>query len=393
MELRTESMSIAHDDDEGARLSPEFAVSPDWMKDSHALEIERGRRMVRIGYAKLTLFTRNLAVMLKAGLPLLRCLETLEKQEKSRPLRNTIGILADDVRSGGTLSESLVTFPRVFNRLYVNMVRAGETGGVLDVGLFRLATFMEENRRMLGRIKVAMIYPIVVILVSVVIVALLMIFVVPKFQLIFDDVLRGAALPPLTQLVISVSVKVDAYLLWLLISAGLLIAFGKALLRTSQGERALHWILLRFPVYGGLLKKVSISRFCRTFGTLIASGVPILDALSVSADVVNNRIFGEALASVYDRVRDGESLAGSLGREEIFPHMVMSMVEVGEATGGLPPMLEVIAQTFDEDTDQALVAISSLIEPVMIVALALIVGTIVIALFLPIISIIENLGG
>jgi type IV pilus assembly protein PilC len=341
----------------------------------------------------LTTFTRQLATLLEAGLPLLRALEVMIRQEKNLRFKAVLEQIAEQVTSGNSLSDGLSQHPKIFDRLFVNMVRAGEAGGVLDVVLSRLAVFMEKALKTKKKVKSAMVYPIVVVSVAVAIVALLMVFVVPKFQTIFDDMLSGAALPAPTQLVINVSSFMQQNFL-LTIGLILIVFFGfKFLLKTAFGAKCFDWCAINLPKVGDLVRKVNIARITRTFGTLLSSGVPILQSIVITKDITGNIFYSSALNRVHDSVRDGEPLAAPMEREGVFPNMVTSMVDVGEETGQLPEMLNRIADNYDEDVDNAVVGITSIIEPVMIVFLAVVVGFIVIALFLPIVEIIRQITG
>jgi Type II secretory pathway, component PulF len=342
---------------------------------------------------ELTTFTRQLATLLQAGLPLLRALEVMIRQERNLRFKAVLEQIADQVKSGNSFSDGLSQHPKTFDRLFVNMIRAGEAGGVLDVVLSRLAGFMEKALKTKKKVKSAMVYPIVVVGVAVSIVVMLMVVVVPKFQSIFDDMLEGAALPGPTQLVIGISNFLRDNIL---ISLGLIVAvvFGvKFLMRTPAGSKAFNWCSINLPKVGDLVQKVNIARITRTFGTLLSSGVPILQAITITKDITGNAFYANALTRIHDSVRDGESLAAPMERESVFPNMVTSMVDVGEETGELADMLNRIADNYDEDVDNAVAGITSIIEPVMIVFLAVVVGFIVIALFLPIVEIIKQLTG
>lgn len=347
-----------------------------------------GRVVSRKG---LTVFTRQLATLTQAGLPLLRSLEVLSRQEKNPAFKWVIEQLAENIRSGNTLSEGLVSHPKVFDRLFVNMVRAGEAGGVLDVVLNRLAHFMEKAERVKGRIRAAMIYPIVIMIVTVCILGLLMTFVVPKFEDIYRDQLRGAPLPMLTQLVLDVAnfVKDHFYAPFLIVA---LVILGYRLLkRTRTGSRVVDWLAIHVPKIGDLVLKAAVARFTRTFGTLLASGVPILQSLLITRDTSGNSLIVNAINYVHDRVKEGESVAIPLEQTKVFPGMVTSMIDVGEETGELNEMLNRIADTYEEEVDNSVSGLTSIIEPVMIVLLAVVVGTIVVALFLPIKDLIQRL--
>ena len=341
----------------------------------------------------VTIFSRQLATLLKAGLPLLRSLEVIARQEKNPYFKGIIEDIADSVRTGNKFSEGLAQNPKVFDKLYVNMARAGEAGGVLDVVLDRLSTFQEKALKTTNKVKSAMVYPIVIMSVAVIIVAILMVFVIPQFQKIFSEMLNGAAMPGLTQMIINISDFMrDNYILTILIVVGVIVGF-KLLLKTKIGIRIWDTAALKAPKIGDMVMKSTVARFTRTFGTLLASGVPILEALNITRGTINNSLITDALLRVHDRVRDGEPLAAPLDQQHVFPTMVTSMVEVGEETGQLSEMLIRIADNYDEEVDNSVGAITSVIEPIMIVFLAVVVGTIVIALFLPIIQIITKLTG
>ncbi len=344
-----------------------------------------------INQEELTLFTRQLATLLKSGVPLLRSLEVIHKQERNVKFKGVLGNLCDNVRGGNSLSDGLLQFPRIFDGLYINMVRAGEAGGILEVVLDRLATFMEKTVRLKKKVKSAMVYPAVVVSLAVIIVALLMVVVVPQFESIFEDMLGGAQLPAITQVVIDASAFVKDNIL---VTLGTIIAvffLFRFMVRTPVGAKVVDSSLLKLPKVGDLVSKVNVARFTRTFGTLLSSGVPILDALLITRDIATNYKYNEAIDRIHNRVRDGETVSAPMDNEPVFPSMVTSMVEVGEETGDLPEMLNRVADNYDEDVDNTVNGITSIIEPIMIIFLAVIVGAIVIALFLPIIRIIEGL--
>ena len=341
---------------------------------------------------QLAIFTRQLAMLLKAGLPLVRSLEVLGRQERNPSLQSALVELTAHLRSGGTLADGLRQYPRIFDRLYVNMVKAGESGGVLEVVLERIAGFQEKNVRLRGRIKAALTYPLIIVLVASGIVAALMVLVVPKFEQIFAGMLKGQPLPMLTQVLLMVANFVRDHAVGAAAGAFVL-GWGVVLLaRTRPGTRVLDRVRLSFPVLGDLTLKAGVARFTRTFGTLLASGVPILPALTITRDTSGNVHLAEALGLVHDRVKAGESVAGPLRATVVFPDMVASMIEVGEETGALPDMLTRIADNYDEEVDNSVAALTSVLEPLMIVVMAVMVGTIVIALFLPIVRIVQGLG-
>jgi type IV pilus assembly protein PilC len=340
----------------------------------------------------MTAFTRQLATLIDAGLPLLRGLDVLRKQEKNATLKKTLAQLAEAVEAGSTFSEALAQHPKIFNRLYVNMVRAGEAGGVLDVTLGRLAEFQEKAQKIKNKVIAAMVYPVVVMFVALVILFFLMIVIVPKFQQIFNDLLEGKSLPGLTLFVLNCSNLVKDRFPFVLGGIVALVVAVKLTGKTVKGRYLLDKIKINAPVFGQLIRKVAIARFTRTLGTLIASGVPILQALNIVRETSGNAVIADAVAQVHDSVKEGERIVQPLEASKVFPPMVISMVDVGEETGALPDMLMKIADVYDDEVDNAVVALTSLLEPIMIVFLALIVGTIVIAMFLPLISVIGSLG-
>jgi type IV pilus assembly protein PilC len=339
----------------------------------------------------LMIFTRQLATLIDAGLPLLRSLNVLAKQERDSVLKSTINQLADSVQSGSTFSEGLAQHPRLFNNLYVNMVRAGELGGVLEVVLTRLAEFQEKAQKVKNKVVAAMVYPIIVLLLALGIMTFLLIFIVPKFETIFHDMLGDKPLPTITLFVIGISDFMQKRWAVLLGVIVVLFAVCKVAARTHTGRAVIDRAKLRAPLFGDLIRKTSISRFSRTLGTLVTSGVPILQALNITRETAGNMVIARAISQVHDSVKEGESIVQPLEASGAFPPMVISMIDVGEETGQLPEMLLKIAEVYDDEVDNSVAALTSLLEPIMIVLLALIVGTIVIALFMPLVSIISGL--
>jgi len=345
-----------------------------------------------INNAGLTVFTRQLATLVNAGMPIMRSLETLARQEKNLPFKEVVESLVESIRSGSNFSDGLLQHPKVFDRLYVNMVKAGEAGGVLGTVLDRLSRFMEKSERIKGKVKSAMTYPVIIVFVAVLIVGALMVVVIPQFEKIFSGMLKGQPMPDLTLAVLAVSnFFKNHYLLAIGLCVALYFSF-KAWHKTRAGTRAVDWFLLHAPGVGPLFLKSSISRFTRTLGTLLASGVPILQALIITRDTSGNVHVADALNVVHDRVKEGDNVARPLDSTKVFPSMVTSMIEVGEETGALPEMLNRVADTYDEEVDNSVAGLTSIIEPVMIVFMAVMVGTIVIALFLPIVKIIQTLS-
>src|SRR5258705_1409568 len=338
----------------------------------------------------LTAFTRQLATLVDAGLPLLRGLRVLEKQEKNKTLKDIIGQLALSIEGGSTFSEGLAQHPKVFNRLYVNMVKAGELGGVLEVVLSRLADFMEKAQKIKGKVIAAMFYPVAVMVVAVVILAVLMIFVVPKFKDIFKDMLPGKPLPGFTRFVLGISDAIANHFIVTAICGVIAVAGFLAFIKTRLGRSLWDKFKLNMPILGVVISKVAISRFTRTLGTLVSSGVPILQALTIVQETSGNAVVGNAASALHVSVKEGETITAPLEASKVFPPMVVSMVDVGEQTGALPEMLMKIADNYDEEVDNAVAAMTSLLEPIMIVFLAVVVGSICIAIFLPLITLIEN---
>jgi type IV pilus assembly protein PilC len=337
------------------------------------------------------IFTRQLATLIDAGLPLLRGLNVLAKQERDSVLKGTINKLADSVQGGSTFSEGLAQHPRIFNDLYVNMVKAGELGGVLEVVLTRLAEFQEKAQKIKNKVVAAMVYPVIVLVLAVGIMSFLLVFIVPRFQAIFHDMLGDKPLPAVTLFVISISQFMqDHWGILLGMVAGIIVAY-KVSARTRAGRAVFDRIKLRAPLFGDLIRKTSISRFSRTLGTLVTSGVPILQALTITRETAGNSVIARAISQVHDSVKEGESIVLPLETSGAFPPMVISMIDVGEETGQLPEMLLKIAEVYDDEVDNSVAALTSMLEPIMIVFLALVVGTIVIALFMPLISIISGL--
>jgi type IV pilus assembly protein PilC len=341
----------------------------------------------------ITQFTRQLSTLQDAGLPILRSLKILWQQQKPGTLKNVLDGVSNDVESGSTLSEAMSRHPKAFDRLYVNMVQAGETGGVLDVILQRLAEFMEKAQRLKRRVIGAMIYPSVVITFSVLIVTGIMIFVVPKFRDIFKDF--HTTLPQLTQFLMDTSSFIaDDYGWAMIIGFPFFVFFSMKLIGKSKaGRRIMDTVKLKIPIMGQILSKTSIARFTRTLGTLLSAGVPILDALNITRDTVGNTVFENALQKVHDAIREGESFAGPLRQAKVCDTLVTNMIDVGEETGDLDKMLMKIADNYDEEVDVLIGSLVSLLEPIMVVTLGGIVGTIVVALFLPLVKLIQSVSG
>src|SRR5581483_9198879 len=311
----------------------------------------------------LMIFTRQLATLIDSGLPLLRGLNVLAKQERDKVMKNTVNNLADSVQGGSTFSDALAVHPRIFNDLYVNMVKAGEVGGVLEVVLTRLAEFQEKASKIKNKVAAAMVYPIIVMVMAIGILSFLLVFIVPKFEQIFHDMLGDKPLPGITIFVISISRFVQQH--WLVLLGGIIAAvaaynFAK---RTRGGRSTIDRVKLRVPLFGDVIRKTAISRFARTLGTLVTSGVPILQALNITRATSGNTVISSAIAQVHDAVKEGESIVQPLEASGAFPPMVISMIDVGEETGQLPEMLLKVADVYDDEVDNAVAAMTAALEP------------------------------
>jgi type IV pilus assembly protein PilC len=382
--------------EEGTTARPGGKRSRDAVKTPRAERVPRSKNIVlfqrkSVKPKTLMIFTRQLATLIDAGLPLLRSLNVLAKQERDAVLKNTITQVADSVQGGSTFSEGLAQHPRLFSNLYINMVKAGELGGVLELVLNRLAEFQEKAQKVKNKVVAAMVYPIIVLCLAVAIMIILLIFIVPKFETIFHDMLGDKPLPAITLFVIGISDFMQKHWATLLGVNITLFAASKIAARTRAGCSIIDRAKLRAPLFGDLIRKTSISRFSRTLGTLVTSGVPILQALDITRETAGNTVIARAISQVHASVKEGESIMQPLEASGAFPPMVISMIDVGEETGQLPEMLVKIAEVYDDEVDNSVAALTSLLEPVMIVLLALIVGTIVIALFMPLVSIISGL--
>ena len=348
--------------------------------------------MGTVSRKQLTQFTRQLSTLIDAGLPILRCLTILEQQQKPGVLRVTLRRVREDVEGGASLSEAMGRHPKAFDRLYVNMVAAGETGGVLDTILSRLADFQEKAQWLRRRVIGAMIYPIAVISVAALIVTGIMLWVIPAFQAIFKDM--GTDLPKVTQILLQTSSWFAKGGWLVIVSAPLVIFIITKLLRLNKGGRMVtDKIKLRIPLVGTILSKTAIARFTRTLGTLIEAGVPILEALNITRNTAGNEVFARAIGEVHDSVREGETFADPLRASKVCDPIVVNMVDVGEETGDLDKMLLKVADNYDEEVDATVAALVAVIEPIMVVVLGVIVGFIVLGIFLPLPKMIQGAAG
>jgi len=339
----------------------------------------------------LAIFTRQFSVMIDAGLPLVQCLEILGKQEPNKHFSAAILKVREDVEAGAALADAMKRHPKTFDALYSNMIAAGEAGGILDTILKRLAVYIEKAVKLKGEVKSAMIYPVAVIVIAVLVVGAILWKVIPTFASLFQGL--GAQLPLPTRVVIAMSDGIVAYG-WIVLVVFGLIGWGiKSYYATEGGRRMIDRLLLKMPILGGILRKVAVARFCRTLSTLLASGVPILDGLDITARTAGNAIVEDAIQTTRSGIERGETVSGPLRETNVFPSMVVQMINVGETTGALDAMLSKIADFYEEEVDTAVAGLLTLMEPVMIAFLGVIVGGIVIAMYMPIFDLISKLTG
>lgn len=363
-----------------------------WKAPCFGFDFKPARSQGRVSALCLTAFTRQLATLLEAGMPVLRGLRVLDEQEENRRLKCVIRDLCQSVENGSSFAEALAQHPRVFNRLYVNMVRAGEIGGALETALMRLAECLEKARKIRSKVISAMAYPSAVMVVAGGILTLLMVFVVPRFRLVFLDLMNGAPLPAFTRFVFGLSEALRHHLpitVLALVSTVFLLWLG---LRTGCGRWLADRLKIALPIIGPLFRKAAISRFSRTLGSLLTNGVPILQALTIVRETSGNRVVARVVEQLHAAVKQGDPMAPTLRSAPVFPVLVAGMVDVGEQTGALPEMLLKVADTYDDQVDTAAGALTSLVEPVMILLLAMVVGGLVFAMFLPIIAIISGVS-
>jgi len=330
----------------------------------------------------VVIFTRQFSTMIDAGLPLVQCLEILAQQTECKPLAKAINETRMEVEAGSTYAEALRKHPKVFDDLYVNMVAAGEAGGILDIIQQRLAKHMEKSIRLKKKIKGALVYPASIVAIAVCVMAVLMIWVIPVFAQMFSDF--GGTLPAPTRLVLGASDFIVGHI-WEMIIAVALLVFGvKRLYKTERGRLHMDRLSLSVPVFGDLIRKAAVAKFTRTLGTLISSGVPILDGLQITASTAGNKVIENAIMHARSSISEGKDVAEPLGQSNVFPPMVVQMIAVGEATGAMDTMLSKIADFYDEEVDEAVAALTSLLEPMLMVFLGVTVGFIVVAMYLPI---------
>jgi type IV pilus assembly protein PilC len=346
--------------------------------------------MQRVKLRELVVFSRQFATMIDAGLSVVKCLDILQKQTRNAKMKDVIGEVKRDVAGGSSLTEALQKHPRIFSPLYVNMIRSAEAGGILDTVLDRLSTFLEKEQETRGKIKSAMTYPAVVFFFAVLMLIALVFFVLPKFKTIFETM--GLDLPLTTKLMLYSSDYMKRY--WyvaLVVMVGVVLAV-KLFARTDKGRQTIDAAKLRLPIFGDLALKTSVSRFARTFGTLISSGVPVLRALEIVSDTAGNRVISDTVVRARHSIKEGEKISAPLFGSKIFPIMVVQMIAVGEETGRLDQMLVKVSNFYDEEVDNTLKSLTSLIEPLMIVGLGLIVGFIAVSVISPIYQLVGSIG-
>jgi type IV pilus assembly protein PilC len=343
-----------------------------------------------VGSKRVAIFTRQFSVMLDAGLPLVQCLEILGDQEENRTFREIIQTTRTDVESGASLADAMRKHPKAFDDLYVNMVAAGEAGGILDVILQRLSTYIEKIVKLKSQVKAALIYPAAVIIIATMVVYIILWKVIPVFAQLFAGL--GSEMPLLTRIVIAASNGIGRYSLFLIPGLALAIFGITKYHKTHRGRRVLDGLLLKLPIIGMLLRKIAVARFCRTLSTLTASGVPILDGLEITAKTAGNAIIEDAVMAVRKSVEEGKTLSEPLAQTKVFPPMVVQMINVGEQTGALDQMLSKIADFYEEEVDTAVAGLMKLIEPLMITLLGGVIGTIVAAMYLPLYSVLSKIG-
>ena len=385
-DLRTATIEAPNRDDVITQLRKQRlnVVKIDEKKDADRTKKKKGGK---ISMRDVVIFTRQFSTMINAGLPLVQALDILAKQSENPALKDVTNAVVFDVESGNTVADAFRKHPNAFSDLYVNMVAAGEAGGILDTILMRLATFMEKNDALVRKVKGAMIYPGVISSVAAIAISVLLIFVIPTFERMFASV--GLALPLPTRVVIAMSKFLTGYW-WAVIAAGVaLVYFTKNYYASSNGRLVIDRLMLKAPVLGDVLRKSAVSRFTRTLGTLIGSGVSILEGLEITAKTAGNRVISDAIMESRASIAGGETIAAPLQKSKVFPPMVISMIAVGEQTGGLDEMLSKIADFYDEEVDAAVSNLLSLMEPVMIVFLGVVVGGMVVAMYLPIFDMIN----
>jgi len=350
-----------------------------------------GRKGGKVDTKDLVVFTRQFATMIDSGLPLVQCLDILGGQQENKTFKEVLLKVKENVESGSTFADALAKHPKVFDQLYVNLVAAGEVGGILDTILSRLAAYIEKAMKLAKQVKGAMVYPATIMAIAVVVVGVILVFVIPTFAKMFADF--GGELPAPTRIVIALSNFLTKYILVIIAALfGIKYAVGKYY-QTPKGRRVIDSLALKAPVVGPLIRKVAVAKFTRTLGTMISSGVPIMDGLEIVAKTAGNKIVEEAIYKVRQSISEGKTIAEPLAESGVFPAMVVQMISVGEATGAMDAMLNKIADFYDDEVDDAVGALTSMMEPMLMVFLGTTVGGLVIAMYLPIFKLAGTVGG
>jgi type IV pilus assembly protein PilC len=385
-EVRAGTMEAASADAVLERLRGQQIQASKVKKKPTEIHIKLG---TGIDQKEVVVFTRQFATMIDAGLPLVQCLEILGSQQANLSFQKVITGVKTDVESGSTLADALGKHTKVFDELYVNLVSAGEVGGILDTILNRLATYMEKNLKLKRQVKGAMVYPTVTLTVALGVTSVLLIWVIPVFEKMFRDF--GGSLPAPTQFVIDLSNALRAHLLEVVVLLAALFFVWRSIGRTPKGRLFYDGVLLKAPILGPVFRKVAVAKFTRTLGTMISSGVPILDALQITAKSAGNKVVENAVMYTRERISEGRTMADPLAETAVFPPMVVQMIAVGESTGAMDSMLQKIADFYEEEVDAAVAALTSLLEPLMMVTLGILLGGLIIAMYLPIFELADNI--
>ncbi len=391
-ETRTGKLDAPDPQAARARLR-EQRINPTTLTESKGFSLNipmPGFLKPKVSTRDLVIFTRQFATMIDSGLPLVQCLDIQAKQAENPTMRTQLAIVKEKVESGSTFGESLKGFPETFDDLYVNLVAAGEVGGMLDTIMNRLAAYLEKNQKLVAQVKGAMSYPIVVLIVAAIVISILLLKVVPQFEGMFADF--GAALPAPTLFVIACSAFLQSYILLIVAAIAATIYGVQYAYKTSAGKLALDKLMLALPVFGDLLKKVAVARFCRTLSTMISSGVPILEALAICSRTAGNKVIENAIQKASISISEGRTIADPLMESKVFPQMVCQMISIGEATGALDTMLSKIADFYEDETDQAVESLTSMMEPMIMAFLGVVVGGLVIAMYMPIFEMAAHVG-
>ncbi|MGD8376367.1 MAG: type II secretion system F family protein [Acidobacteriota bacterium] len=341
---------------------------------------------------EIAIFTRQFSVMIDAGLPLVQCLEILGSQQANRAFQKVLFTVRQDVEGGATLADALRKHPKVFDDLFVNMIAAGESGGILDTILQRLSEYIEKKVKLISSVRKALIYPTAIIVIAIGVVWVILVWVIPVFATLFESLAAGALLPLPTRITIALSHFLGTFWWLILIAIGLVVFLLRRYHATYNGRRQLDSLLLRMPVLGVVLRKIAVARFCRTLGTLISSGVPILDGLEITAKTAGNAIIEDAIMATRKSIEEGKTISDPLRETQVFPAMVVQMIGVGEQTGALDAMLQKIADFYEDEVDEAVANLLTLLEPVMIAFLGVVIGGIVISMYMPIFELISKIG-